>query len=139
MTIKERLREIKYIDSRIDSLLRQIDRLRDMATAIDYSRDRVNGGSGRDLSDTIAKIDSYERMINAEIDTLIEKKKSMNALVAQLHEPYKDLIDRYYFEGRTTWEKIAVDLNFSYRQTMRIHGIALKKLEGLEKMAQNVT
>ncbi len=129
MTIKERLREIRYIDERIDCLLRQIERIRNQYIATEYSQSRVQGGSGQDLSGIIVKIEEYENMINSEIDAIVNKKQELRELVDVLKSPYWEVINMYYFESGITWEQIAVKLNYSYPQIQWIHGRALRMLD----------
>jgi hypothetical protein len=38
------------------------------------------------------------------------------------------LIRLYYIDG-LTWEKVCVDINYSWRQTHRLHSEALKKIK----------
>lgn len=129
MTIKERLREIRNIDRRIDIINKNLDSMRAHFTAVDYSKIRVQGSLQGDLSNVIAQIDRYEAHLNQEIEALYGKKMEMQKLIDRvLQSPYWDVITLYYFDSGNTWEKIATCLGYSYPQIQRIHGRALIEL-----------
>ena len=127
--IKEQLREIKHIDRRIEGIQSEIDRLRSHLTTVNYGAAKVRGGSRRDLSATVCKIEVYEKELNAEIDALYSRKQAVCNLVrTTLSASELEVIELYYFQTGYTWERIAVKLNYSFRQVQRIHRRALRKL-----------
>lgn len=129
MTIKEKLREIKWMDRRIDSLVRQIEYERERIRTTDYTKDKVQSSNGSDLSDAVAKLDEYVKYLDAKINDIVSKKKELQDLVDELQSPYWDVISIYYFESGNTWEQVAVKMQYSYPQVQWIHGKALRILE----------
>ena len=131
MTKKE-LKEIIYLDSLINSKLRQLDELKSSR----YSVGGLNIGDGIHSSGSkaggrqeqlIIKIVSLEEEITRDIDLLIDKKMRAREAIEKLDGVYKLVLSMRYLE-RMTWERIAMELNYSLRAVYKIHGQALLKL-----------
>ena len=126
MTIKEQLKELKEIDKDIDCLQQQLDLEKAKIATVDYTKDRVQSSNYEDVYD---RIDDYNDRIVAKIDLLISKKQDLRKFVdSTLTGPHWQVINYYYFCNGYTWEKIAVDLNYSYQHVHYLHGRALQKL-----------
>ncbi len=79
--------------------------------------------------------DAYVRMIemghkiNDEIDRYVDMRGEIEAAISTVEDITLQTLLRYrYLEG-LTWEKIAVELNYCWRQVIRLHGRALQDIK----------
>ena len=81
------------------------------------------------IGTTYAKIDEMERNLDKMIDEYIEKK---NLIIGQIdgieNEDYYNILFSRYIEKKT-FEVIATEMKYSWRQIIRLHGKALKAFE----------
>lgn len=54
----------------------------------------------------------------------------------EMINPALRMIIRYYYFDRMSWDKVAVKCGYSWRQTHRLHSIALRALDDLEAKTQ---
>ena len=132
--IKKKLKQILYLDAKINSKIRQLERLKEQkehVRAIDYTKDKVQT-SITSFGDLLDKIVDSELEIASEIEVLIDNKKSAKKLIASLDPPESIVMEMRYLEG-CTWYEIATALNYSQQSVYRIHGLALLKLKDESK------
>ena len=126
------LREIKKLDSIINSQLDEVDSLYAMITRITpVLKDDVVTGSGNTdkIGNAISKIVDLREEINRDIDKLVDKKREASALLKKLDNPlhYEVLHKRYVmFE---TFEQIALGIGKTYRWVCVLHGRALQAFD----------
>jgi ferritin-like metal-binding protein YciE len=79
--------------------------------------------------------DAYVRMIemgdkiNDEIDRYVDMRGEIEAAISTVEDITLQTLLRYrYLEG-FTWEKVAVELNYCWRQIIRLHGRALQDIK----------
>ena len=73
----------------------------------------------------------FAAQVDAQIDKLIDIKQEIAAVIAEVPDTtLRTLLTKRYLNFEK-WEKIAVDLNYSWRQVMRLHGQALRAAEPL--------
>ena len=132
MTAKEYLSQAKYLDIRINSKIRQVDALNDLAanatsTLSGMPHDPNHGRST--MADCVAKIVDLQTEINADIDELVDLKREILETIKSLHNvEFQTILERRYlcFE---TWEKIAADMGYDLRWLFRLHGKALEEAQ----------
>lgn len=127
MNAKECLSQIKKADYLIHLKQKEIDRLKQGLgyKAVSYDQERVQGGKPTDKSDLICKIIDYEHELIAQVNELINLKKEIMIRVDQIkNEECIRLIYLRYFEFKS-WEEIAIELKYSYRWVLKLHGKAL--------------
>lgn len=91
--------------------------------------------TGDKLAKIIADIDDLERQYTDTIQDLIDKiQKIARKIESMDNEQYRQILYNRYIESEA-WEKIAVEMNYSFRHVLRLHGEALK---AYEKMSYNV-
>ena len=128
MTAKAWLKRGWQLDREINSLLRTKEETRAwlMSVTASYTGEPVNGTRDPHRYDRLAELD--ER-IDRRIDQLVAVKQEIMDAIAQVEDSrYRTLLTERYMEFRT-WEQIAVDMNYSYMHTCRLHGEALRELE----------
>lgn len=137
MTAKDYLSQAKYLDTRINSKIRQVADLNDLATKATTTLTGMphNPNHGRStMADCVAKIVDLQAEINADIDALVDLKRDILETIKGLeNQEYQTILERRYlcFE---TWERIAAEMEYDLRWLFRLHGKALERVqEALEK------
>lgn len=128
MTAKAWLKRGWQLDREINSLLRTKEETRAwlMSVTAGYDGESVQGTRDPHKYDRLAELDEK---IDQRIDQLVAVKQEIMDAIAQVEDSrYRTLLTERYMEFRT-WEQIAVDMNYSYMHTCRLHGEALRELE----------
>ncbi len=107
----------------------ELQKYNDMATNISARMDgeRVQTSiNGDKLSMAIAKIVDLEKEIYDEIERLGKVRADIIKTIDSLERPaQRDILYMRYI-NHMTFEQIAVEINKSWRHTLRLHGYALK-------------
>lgn len=132
MTTKEYLGQISRLNRMINNKLTEIAQLKDMVVSISapQSGERVQTTPNFDKIGTrYAKIDEIERKIDGMVDELVDKKEKIIQQIDSMEDEntYTILFSRYI--ERKTFEVIATEMKYSWRQVVRLHGTALKQFE----------
>ena len=132
MTTKEYLGQISRLNRMINNKLTEIAQLKDMAASISAPQngDRVQTTPNFDKIGTkYAKIDEMERKIDGMVDELVDKKEKIIQQIDAMEDEntYNILFARYI--EKKTFEVIATEMKYSWRQVIRLHGTALKQFE----------
>ena len=132
MTTKEYLGQISRLNRMINNKLTEIAQLKDMAASISapQSGERVQTTPNFDKIGTkYAKIDEMERKIDGMVDELVDKKEKIIQQIDAMEDEntYNILFARYI--EKKTFEVIATEMKYSWRQVVRLHGTALKQFE----------
>ena len=132
MTTKDYLSQIGRLNWMINNKLIEIQQLRVMAANVSAvsNEEKVQSTPNFDkMGATFAKIEEMEEKLDSLIDDFIDRK---NHIIAQIDGidnelSYVILFSRYI--ERKSLEKIATELNYSYKSINRYHGAALKEFE----------
>lgn len=132
MTTKEYLGQISRLNRMINNKLTEIAQIKDMAASISapQSGERVQTTPNFDKIGTkYAKIDEMERKIDGMVDELVDKKEKIIQQIDSMEDEntYNILFARYI--EKKTFEVIATEMKYSWRQVVRLHGTALKQFE----------
>jgi len=134
MTNKDKIKGLKrYItlDREIEHKLREIDHWRAKLTRIMpvYTTEPKGGGSIRGKTENIiAKIVDLEKEIDADVDRLIEVRDSIKSIIEAIEDDRERLLLQYRYLDGKTFEWIAAEMNYSWRQIHRLHSQALTNL-----------
>lgn len=132
MTAKEYLNQAYRIDQRVNSKLRQVDSLRDLATRATSTlgTEPVSGTRNvHRLEDTIDKIIDLENEINAEIDRLVDLKRDVMATISKVQDPNCLMLLELRYLSFKSWDDIAADMHFGSRWVHILHSKALSAVE----------
>lgn len=127
------LERIKKLDVQIDAMEQEKQALRDLAYRVTPSMSGSGGASGGGNHDKIgsaaARIADKEAEIEEAIDRLIDMKDEATGLLKHLAKPehFKVLHSRYILYK--SFESIAVEMGYSYRNIHYLHGRALQAFE----------
>ena len=127
---KEFLQQYRTAESEERRLEMEIERWQARAAQMTfgYGSTPTRGGDGRSLERTVAHIDALIRQLTGQRDKLARLRREIDAAIRSVPDPkLQELLRLRYIEGMT-FEKIAVDMNYSWRQAIRLHGIALSKV-----------
>lgn len=130
MDIRTYLNQIRHLDLLIDSKLEQVSQLRNRMIYVSPTfGERVQGSHDPDkFTNGVAKIIELEKVINEDIDKLVDMKVKAREIIETLNTVIeKAILYKHYFEGKS-FEDIAVEVNYSLRWVYKIHGDAIDKL-----------
>ena len=125
---KEYLLGYQRINQRVNCLLLEQQRWRELATRVSPNLSGMpGGGKGGGTQGAISKIVDLET-INAEIDKLVEKRKEIEGIIRAVEDNIlRTLLEYRYINGKK-WEEIALMMGYDYRYILKIHGKALSLL-----------
>lgn len=134
---KEYLLNIEKLDAQINVRLSEKDDLKEKLLHITptLSPDKGSGGGGTQdkVAGIIAKMIDLESKINADIDRFADMKQEALALLDKMENAtYMTVLHRRYFLHET-FERIAIDMNYSWRWVIKLHGRALQAFDKLLK------
>ena len=125
---------MRRLDELINQKNQELDYLKHKVatiSGIDYSKDRVQTSMFGDAPYTniITRIVDLSSEIDSEIDRFVDKKHRIINQIQQIEsvDEMKVLHKRYI--QFLTFEKIAVDMNYTIRNIYFIHGRALQSFE----------
>ena len=124
------LSRYRRLNERIDRLLEEQSRWREMALKITPTLSQTPGGgeSGSPIERPMDKVLEIDEEINREIDELQIVRQEIRAALNQLEDENLKLLMEYRYIDGLTWEQIAVKMNYSYMQICRLHGKALRTI-----------
>ena len=129
MDIKERYKEARFLDNKVDRLKEELEELSTVISAIDTTKDAVQTSNQSDLSDSVLKIDDVKAQIKECMAKLSEyKKDALEALDKIKNTDEYNLMFKRYIQLKS-WEEISVEMHFTIRYTYKLHGKCLKKLK----------
>ena len=132
MDTKQYLGQISRLDRMIKNKMTELSQYKDLAYGLSAitNEERVQTTPEFDkMSGKIAKIIEMEQKIDSLIDEYVDKK---NLIISQIdsmeNETSYEILFARYIEKKT-FEKIADEMNYSFRNTTRLHGRALREFE----------
>lgn len=128
MTAKEYLSQIRDLEAQIQGYLYDIERMEALATktTATIQSDRVQSSPDQQKMETaIIRMHTHKEKLAQTIETFVrDRAKIIRQIDGMGNGPHKTLLRKRYIDG-DTFEKISVDMNYSYRHTTRMHGAAL--------------
>ena len=132
MDTKQYLQQISRLDRMINNKLSEISQLRELAMSVSAvkNEERVQTTPNFDkIGAAYCKIEEMEEKLDKLIDEFVDKK---NLIISQIdkieNETYYEILFARYIEKKT-FEKIADEMTYSWRQVIRLHGRALQEFE----------
>ena len=132
METKEYLQQIGRYDRLINNKLVELAQYRSMACSVSAVKndERVQSSPSYDTMDKIvSKIEQMENEIDMLVDRYIDNKRIIISQIDSMSDEmtYQILFSRYV--EQKTFEKMAIEMNYCYKQIIRRHGKALKEFE----------
>ena len=126
---KDELKEIPRIEKRIRQKQEQIEILKALeisVPALNSSEKVQSTVVNRSMDQTVKRLD-LEDMLHEDCTRLLRLKDEAYSLIRGLSGAERELMELRYISGYT-WERIAVEMSYSYRHIVRLHGKILQKL-----------
>lgn len=118
MKAKAYLKQIEYMDAKINTRLEEVERLNALATKTTsvMGGERVqSSGSQQKMADCVTRIADLKAEINKEIDRFVKRKQEALKIMDEHCDPdCINLLYSRYFQYKA-WEQIAVELNYTYK------------------------
>lgn len=132
MKTKDYLSQVSRLNKMINNKLSEISQLRELSVSISAigNDEKVQTSPNFDkIGTAIAKIDELESNLDKMIDEYLVKRERIIAQIDTMEEEsvYQILFSRYI--EKKTFEKIATEMEYSWRQIVRLHGKALQQFE----------
>ncbi len=132
MTTKEYLQQIGKLNKMINNKMIELTQMKEMAYSIKAMNtdEHVMSSSDPDrIGCAYVKIEEMEQKIDKMIDDYVDKKEKIITQIESIEDEnlYDVLFLKYIAKKR--FEDIAVEIEKSWRQTIRLHGAALKRFE----------
>lgn len=132
METKQYLGQISRLDRMIKNKISEISQLRELSMSISAItiEEKVQTSPNFDkIGNSCCKISEMEEKLNILIDEYVKKKNEIIAQIENIEDEisYEILFARYI--EKKTFERIATDINYSFRNTTRLHGKALRIFE----------
>lgn len=132
MKTKDYLSQVSRLNKMINNKLSEISQLRELSVSISAigNDEKVQTSPNFDkIGTAIAKIDELENNLDKMIDEYLVKRERIIAQIDTMEEEsvYQILFSRYI--EKKTFEKIAKEMKYSWRQIVRLHGKALQQFE----------
>ena len=130
MTAKQYLNRVRRIDKEIEALLRLVQRTRESLETVtqNYDSDGAQSTKNPHKYDRLVELES---LVDEKIDQQIALKAEILNTIMQLEDRRQRLVLMEYYIEMKTFEQVAVDIHYSWRQIMNIHGHALKEVQKL--------
>ena len=130
MTAKQFLSRGRWIEREITSLIRTRDETRDRLTHITQNYDGDGAQSTKDPHKFDALVE-LEYKLDERIDELCAVKTEILDAIGKLEDSRERLALQLYYIDMKSWEQVAVELHYSWRQTMYIRKQAIKNVEAI--------
>lgn len=132
METKEYLQQIGRYDRLINNKLVELAQYRSMACSVSAVKndEKVQSSPSHDTMDKIvSKIEQMENEIDMLVDRYIDNKRIIISQIDSMSDEmtYQILFSRYV--EQKTFEKMAIEMNYCYKQIIRRHGKALQEFE----------
>ena len=136
---KEYLRQIRLFDICIKQkeaeLAAMRSELENMSAAV--TGERVQTSAKDKMSEKVSHIVDLEAQIIRDKESFLRMKdRIINEIQGLDNSVYVDILYKRYVEYKQL-EEIAVEMNYSYRQVLRLHGFALQEFKRWHTMSHS--
>lgn len=127
---KQYLRRYQIAKRRVGLIQEEIEELRSSKTSPVGLGDGMPYGSGTsDLSGYAARLDELLRELEVEKEMQMVTYREIRQQIEMVPDAIEqEILSRRYLIGQS-WEKIAVEMKYSYRHVTKLHGHALNHFE----------
>ena len=127
---KEILQQYRLAEMEEQRLEHEIERWRSRAEKVTpgYSKAPAGGGDGRSMEHTLERLGELVVELTKQRDKLIRLRREIGAAIDTVPDArLRELLRLRYIEG-LSFERIAVSMDYSWRQVIRLHGVALNEV-----------
>ena len=88
------------------------------------------GSNGEDkLQAAVEKIVRWQNRLTLQLGERVRLREEIEVAIGTVEDERLRLLLRYRYIDGWTWERIAVELNYAYRNVTRLHGRALDEIK----------
>lgn len=136
------LRQYVWLGKEIDRKYAEIKRLKSKLGKITATISTQPGGGGsiyksKDL-DLIDEIVDLEIEILKEIEPLLQTRREITEVITNMDEPRERLLLQYRYLDGLSWEKIAVEMNYSWQHMHLLHSRSLKNIQIMLRVNKSI-
>lgn len=131
MEAKEYLESYRLIQTRINVLMTEVERLRAEAESVSIDLDGMPKGTADNnkMSRLVAEMADLEATLTDEMSGLYVRRMRIITQLGKLKShKHQLLLQKRYIECKS-WEHIAVEMDITWRHCYRLHGSALAEFE----------
>ena len=122
----KRYQECLKIEKSIQDEIRE---LQESAIMPAHIMDGMPHGTGKsDLSSYAVQVEKMFGRLGREMERRFQVRKEIAKTIEDLPTEAERMVMRFRYINGWAWEKVAVESNYDYRYTLKIHGKALKNL-----------
>lgn len=124
---KRYLMRCMAIEAEVRDLALQRQRWRELGESVTQAISDMprSSGVGDKVGRAAAQIAAIDTLILDKLDELTREYDRIERCIEAVEDETLRRVLRLRYLGRCTWEAIAVEMGFSYRHTVRLHGEAL--------------
>lgn len=128
MTAKQYMNRVRRVDKEIQALENLLLRTRDSLenTTQKYDSD---GSQSTKEPHKFDKLVELELLIRQKTTEQVQMKLETLETVSRLKDRRQRIALTEHYLNMKTWEQVAVEMNYSWRQVMNIHGHALQEVQ----------
>ena len=134
MTAKEYLKQYPDIEKSIKQKQAEIRHYESVAVSIAQTCSGIgsnpNGGSDK-VGQAVALVVDLKNEIAAEVKRLVDKQREIESNIEKINDRRLEVVLKYKYINGATYEQIADQMGYSYKQIYRLHRYALKKLQNV--------
>ena len=127
---KEILQQYRLAEMEEQRLEHEIERWRSRAERMTagYSKAPAGGGDGRSMEHTLERLGELAGELTHQWDKMVRLRREIGAAIDTVPDArLQELLRLRYIEG-LSFEQMAVRMGYSWRQIIRLHGVALSKV-----------
>lgn len=134
MTAKQHLSRYQEINREIDALVEDCDRLRSLAERVvcgqlDSMPKSANPDPSAQFTRAIEQIIAKEAEIDRRIEAMMVVRDEIEVTIETVSDATLRTLLRYRYICGWTWERIAVEMDYSYMHICRLHGKVLSEIK----------
>lgn len=130
MTAKEWLNRGRALNKTIEGLEKAKARAYDIAVGTaEELTEKVQESRGNSVEDRLVTYADYCREIDKHKTELFRILKEITEAIMKVEDPTLRNLLIYRYLDFETWEQVAVNINYSYMHTCRLHSAALEKVK----------
>lgn len=133
---KEYLQQVKKAKLHIDSLKEEIETMKEMAVsmgAISQNEKVMSSVSQDKMANIICNIEERMAELKDEVTEYIKLRTEVMVVISKVsNDDYQQILYKRYCQMEK-WEEIALEMSYSCRWVVKLHGYALKEIEEIIK------
>lgn len=127
MTAKQYMNRVRRVDKEITALENLLQKTRDTLENTTQKYDSDGSQSTKDPH-KFDRLMELESLIDQKISEQLVLKAETLETIGKVRDRTQRIVLTEYYLNMKTWEQVAVNINYSYQHTHRIHGHALQEV-----------